>query len=275
MATERRDGFQTSDGWREITGAGPHPGPDRPEDPVAAPADGEAASPPRGLFGRIAAVIARAKEDLEAAMLNDPAARSPLEVVLTYPGVHALWMHRIAHRLWQGDHLLAARVVSHVNRFLTGIEIHPGARIGRRVFIDHGMGIVIGETATVGDGSLLYKGVVLGGTSLERTLRHPQIGRNVVIGSNACVLGGIQVGDGAKIGSGSVVIKDVPRGATVVGVPGKIVIDERGRRTGALADHEHADLPDPVAQALTRLSERVRALEETVGKSANEAAGGK
>ena len=265
MATPRRDGFQTSDGWREITGAGSHPGTDRPEDPAATPPKAESKAPRWGLVGKLASALARAREDLEAAMLNDPAARSPLEVVLTYPGVHALWMHRIAHRLWQGEHLLAARVVSHLNRFLTGIEIHPGARIGRRVFIDHGMGIVIGETATVGDGSLLYKGVVLGGTSLERTLRHPQIGRNVVIGSNACVLGGIEVGDGAKIGSGSVVIKDVPRGATVVGVPGKIVIDERGRRTGALADHEHADLPDPVAQALTKLSERLRALEEAVG----------
>ncbi|RMG14755.1 MAG: serine O-acetyltransferase [Deltaproteobacteria bacterium] len=212
-------------------------------------------------------MFARAREDLEAAMLNDPAARSHLEVFLAYPGVHALWLHRIAHRLWKDDHPLAARVVSHVNRFLTGIEIHPGARIGRRVFIDHGMGIVIGETATVGDGSLLYKGVVLGGTSLERTLRHPQVGRNVVIGSNACVLGGITVGDGAKIGSGSVVIRDVPKGATVVGVPGKIVIDERGRRTGALADHAHADLPDPVALALSRLSERVRNLEAKLGAS--------
>src|SRR6185437_2981979 len=146
-------------------------------------------------FGRLAQKIRQGiglvAEDIRAVCQNDPAARSSLEVALVYPGLHALWVHRGAHALWESDFKLGARLVSYVNRFVTGIEIHPAARIGRRVVIDHGMGIVIGETATVGDGCLLYKGVVLGGTSLERKVRHPQIGSNVVIGSNACILGAI------------------------------------------------------------------------------------
>src|SRR5271165_5411203 len=150
------------------------------------------------------------REEIDATLARDPAARSRLEVVLCYPGFHALVWHRLAHWLWQRGWLLAGRFVSYLGRVLTGIEIHPGARIGRRVFIDHGMGIVVGETATVGDECLLYKGVVLGGTSLEHTVRHPQVGKGVVIGSNACILGAIHVGDRARIGSGSVVVKDVP-----------------------------------------------------------------
>lgn len=207
----------------------------------------------------------RAHEDVSAVCANDPAARSPLEVLLVYPGLHALWMHRIAHKLWVADDRLAARVLSHANRFVTGIDIHPGATIGRRVVIDHGMGIVIGETASVGDGCLLYKGIVLGGTSLARVKRHPQLGDNVVVGSNACILGAIEIGDGARIGSGSVVVKAVPAGATVVGVPARVIVPPKHRFDAAL---DHANLPDPVTEMIRalaaqneRLRERVTALE--------------
>jgi serine O-acetyltransferase len=274
MVTPRRHAFHTSDGWREISGDGAHPGDAIPPDPVAQRARDEGPVPcPRceagagegaargGLLERARRGLATMVEDVDAAMHNDPAARSRAEVALTYPGVHALWLHRVAHGLFRRGHPLAARAVSETNRFVTGIEIHPGATFGHGVFIDHGMGIVIGETAYVGDGCLLYKGVVLGGTSLERTVRHPHLGRNVVVGSNASVLGGIHLGDGAKVGSGSVVIRDVPAGATVVGVPGRVVIDEQGRRVSALADHAHADLPDPVSEALGRLTRRIEALE--------------
>src|ERR1700730_4056777 len=186
-------------------------------------------------------------EDIGAVRANDPAARSSLEVALVYPGLHALWLHRAGHALWKHDFKLGARMLSYANRFVTGIEIHPGARIGRRVFIDHGMGIVIGETATLGDGCLLYKGVVLGGTSLEPTVRHPQVGSGVVIGSNACILGAIHVGDHARIGSGSVVVRDVPPGATVVGVPGRLIVPKNARFDAAL---DHANLPDPVTEMI-------------------------
>ncbi|MBX5484350.1 MAG: serine O-acetyltransferase [Myxococcaceae bacterium] len=203
--------------------------------------------------------------DLHAALAHDPAARSRLEVLLAYPGVHALFLHRIAHQLWNRDFKLAARLLSHVNRFGTGVEIHPGARIADGVFIDHGMGVVIGETAVVEEGCIIYKGVVLGGTTLEKRIRHPHLHRNVIVGSNACVLGAISVGEGARIGSASVVIKDVPAGATVVGVPGRIVTDRR-----PLTDElDHAALPDPVADVLRSLAaqqetlaERLAALEE-------------
>jgi serine O-acetyltransferase len=208
-------------------------------------------------------------EDIRAVCQNDPAARSAFEVALVYPGLHALWVHRGSHALWNHDFKLGARIVSHVNRFATGIEIHPAARIGRRVVIDHGMGIVIGETASVGDGCLLYKGVVLGGTTLERRVRHPQIGDNVVIGSNACILGAIHVGDHARIGSGSVVVTDVAPAATVVGVPARVIVPKQARFDAAL---DHANLPDPVADMIRalaeqneRLRERVAVLEQKLG----------
>ena len=213
----------------------------------------------------LGAVARRAQEDICAVVANDPAARSRFEVVLVYPGLHALWLHRIAHDLWVDGNQLEARVLSHVNRFITGIEIHPGATIGRKVVIDHGMGIVIGETATVGDGCLLYKGVVLGGTKLARTRRHPQLGANVVVGSNACILGAIEIGEGARIGSGSVVVKAVPAGATVVGVPARIIVPAHERFDAAL---DHANLPDPVTDMIRslaaqneRLRERLHAIE--------------
>ena len=209
----------------------------------------------------------RIKEDIGSAMAKDPAAKNAMEVMLCYPGLHALWVHRIAHFFYLKRIYVIARMLSHVSRFFTGIEIHPGAKIGRRVFIDHGMGIVIGETSEIGDDTILYKGVVLGGTSLEKEKRHPTIGKNVVIGSNACVLGPIAIGDGAKIGSGSVVVKDVPGGATVVGVPGKIV--EKKIMNKLALDFEHGNLPDPIADVVKimlkmqhELEERLKTLEK-------------
>ena len=204
-----------------------------------------------GLFALIA-------EDIETVMRLDPAARHALEVLLVYPGLHALWLHRASHAMWQRGFVLAPRLLAHANRRWTGIEIHPGARFGRRVFIDHGMGIVIGETATVGDDCLLYKGVVLGGTSLARKERHPTLGRGVVVGTNASVLGPIHLGDGAKVGSNSVVIRDVPEGATVVGVPGRVVTPDKASVLQAL---DHANLPDPIAQVVARLMDNIETLE--------------
>jgi serine O-acetyltransferase len=183
-------------------------------------------------------------------------------VALCYPGLHALWIHRLSHGLWRRGWVLAPRFLSHLGRFYTGVEIHPGATIGEGVFIDHGMGVVIGETAEVGDGCVLYKGVVLGGVSHARVRRHPRLGREVVVGSNACVLGAIDVGDGARIGSGSVVVRDVPARSTVVGIPGRVVT---GKHQAQSEDELHADLPDPVAEAMQRLSGRLAKLEETLG----------
>ena len=186
------------------------------------------------------------REDIQTVFAKDPAARGVLEVIFCYPGLHALWFHRLAHFLWHLKLRFLARLVSHVTRFLTGIEIHPCAKIGRRFFIDHGAGVVIGETAEVGDDVLVYQGVVLGGTSLKKEKRHPTIGNNVVMGTGSVALGAITVGNGARIGSGSVVIKPVPPGATVVGIPGRIVED----RHKPLTDLEHGKLPDPVAEAV-------------------------
>lgn len=215
--------------------------------------------------------------DVDAVLDHDPAARSRLEVVLTYPGLHAVWGHRTAHSFWKRDRKLAARVLSHVNRFLTGIEIHPGATLGQGVFIDHGMGVVIGETATIGDGCILYKGVVLGGTSMARTVRHPQLGKHVVVGSNACILGAIPIGDGARIGSGSVVVRPVPAGATVVGVPGRIVPLTTDRRARFDATLDHASLPDPVTEMVRalrdeneKLRQRLTQIEAALGVSTPE-----
>lgn len=166
---------------------------------------------------------ARLVEDLDAAARRDPAARSRLELLLCYPGLHAVWIHRVAHRLWRAPGLrLPARLLSQLNRWLTGVEIHPGATIGRRLFIDHAMGVVIGETAEVGDDVMLYHGVTLGGRSMRRVKRHPTVGDGVTIGAGATVLGPITVGAGAQIGANAVVVKDVPPGAVVVGVPGRV-----------------------------------------------------
>lgn len=202
------------------------------------------------------------KEDINTVFASDPAARNILEVIFCYPGLHAIWLHRVANFLWRYNLRFLARFLSHMNRFLTGIEIHPGAKIGRRFFIDHGMGVVIGETSEIGDDVLMYKGVVLGGTTLEKGKRHPTIGNCVVLGTGSTVLGPITIGDGAQIGAGSVVIKSVPSGATVVGIPGRIVeID--GRKP--VIDLEHGKLPDPVSEAIGLLSERQNKIEEYLG----------
>lgn len=207
------------------------------------------------------------REDILNVFKKDPAARNIVEVVLCYPGLHALWAHRVAHWLWTHHLKLAGRLVSEINRFFTLIEIHPGATIGRRLFIDHGAGVVIGETAEIGDDVLIYQGVVLGGTSLEKKKRHPTVGNGVVFGTGSVALGHIVIGDGARIGSGSVVIRSVPAGATVVGVPGRVVGE-----TPKIPELEHARLPDPVAEAIKavlkgqhRLEERLRQLEKAVG----------
>jgi len=171
-------------------------------------------------------MFSRIREDIACVFERDPAARSTWEVITCYPGFHALLIHRLAHGLWRAGMRWLGRLVSHVSRFLTGIEIHPGAQVGRRVFIDHGMGVVIGETAEIGDDCTLYHGVTLGGTSWNKGKRHPTLGRGVVIGAGAKVLGPIVIGDGAKIGSNAVVVKDVPAGATAVGTPARIIVDE-------------------------------------------------
>lgn len=197
------------------------------------------------------------REDVQTVFAKDPAARSTLEVLLCYPGLHALWAHRLAHSLWRHKFRLVARIASHVNRFFTGIEIHPGASIGRRFFIDHGAGVVIGETSEIGNDVLLYQGVALAGTTTEKKKRHPTLGNNVEMGSGSIALGAITIGDGARIGAGSVVIKSVPPGATVVGIPGKAVED----RHKPITDLEHGELPDPVTEALKRVLKRQDKLE--------------
>ncbi len=207
-----------------------------------------------GVFGLI-------REDIRTVFEKDPAARSVIEILTSYPGVHAVWMHRIAHVLWRRDLHWPARFLSHINRWLTGIEIHPGAYLGRRVFIDHGMGVVVGETAEVGDDVLIYKGVVLGGVSLEPVKRHPTIKQGVVLGTNAIVLGPIEVGAGSKIGSGSVVIDAVPPCATVVGVPGRVVKIEHDESCPRKHDLHHERIPDAVIDKLDALTERIAELE--------------
>lgn len=203
------------------------------------------------------------RRDVTAAMERDPAVRSRLEVVLCYPGVHALAFHRLAHGLWRREWWVLARFLSHVSRFLTGIEIHPGARIGSGVFIDHGMGLVIGETAEVGDDVTLYQGVTLGGTSLKREKRHPTLERDVVVGTGAAVIGAIRVGEGARIGAGSVVVTEVPPNSVVVGVPGKVIYRD-GRKVAPRLDLEHGDLPDPLTKAVEQMLDRIHALESEV-----------
>jgi serine O-acetyltransferase len=198
-------------------------------------------------------------EDIQTVFAKDPAARSVLEVITCYPGLHAVWLHRISHILWMHNLFFLARLTSHLSRFLTGVEIHPGAKIGKRFFIDHGMGVVIGETAEVGDDVLMYMGTVLGGTSLDKVKRHPTIDDGVVIGAGSILLGPIVVGKGAKIGAGSVVVRSVPAGATVVGVPGRIAEPEC---LVTATDLNYANLPDPMLRVVSRLLDRQNRLEE-------------
>jgi serine O-acetyltransferase len=213
------------------------------------------------------------RDDIRSVFERDPAARSTLEVLLTYPGLHAVWIHRLSHRLWRWRLKLLARLLSQLARWLTGIEIHPGATIGKRFFIDHGMGVVIGETAEIDDDCTLYHGVTLGGTSWEKAKRHPTLGKNVVVGAGAKILGPITIGDNARVGSNSVVVKDVPAGATVVGIPGRIVLakdDANSEKRRAMAEkigfdaygQHHGQLPDPVTQALDRILDHLHAVDD-------------
>ena len=216
-------------------------------------------------------MFSRIREDIASVFDRDPAARNTWEVLTCYPGFHALLSHRIAHRLWNAKFRWLARVMSHLARWFTGIEIHPGAVIGRRVFIDHGMGVVIGETAEIGDDTTLYHGVTLGGTSWNKGKRHPTLGKGVVVGAGAKILGPILVADGAKIGSNAVVVKDVPPGATAVGIPARIIEDQRDQLREAHAAKlgfsayglSKAD-DDPVAQAIRGLTDHTAELERRV-----------
>jgi len=195
------------------------------------------------------------KSDIQAVFENDPAARSWFEVVFTYSGLHAIWSHRIAHSFYRRRWFTAARTVSQISRFFTGIEIHPGATIGRRLFIDHGMGVVIGETCEIGDDVVIYQGVTLGGSGKEKGKRHPTVGSNVVIGSGAKVLGSFKVGDQANIGANSVVLKEVPPGSTVVGIPGKVV-----RQDGKRLDRLNHQLPDPMVDSMREMQQEIEQL---------------
>ncbi|HWO94750.1 MAG TPA: serine O-acetyltransferase [Bacillus sp. (in: firmicutes)] len=199
------------------------------------------------------------KEDIEVIFDQDPAARSYIEVILTYSGLHAIWSHRLAHALFKRKWFFLARAISQISRFFTGIEIHPGAKIGRRFFIDHGMGVVIGETCEIGDNVTVYQGVTLGGTGKEKGKRHPTIEDNVLIATGAKVLGSITIGANSKIGAGSVVLHPVPPNSTVVGIPGKVRI-KNGVRIDK--DLNHRDLPDPVADRFKELEEELNALKQ-------------
>ena len=227
-------------------------------------------------------MFSRIREDIRSVFARDPAAKSAWEVLTCYPGMHALWLHRFSHKLWKSGLRWLARFSSHVGRFFTGIEIHPGATIGRRVFIDHGMGVVIGETAEIGDDCTLYHGVTLGGVSWNHGKRHPTLGKGVVVGAGAKILGPFTVGEGAKIGSNSVVVKAVPPGATVVGIPARVVEDHADAARmafSAYAVSENEDDPlnkvlsslgyrsdqtqEQLAQLMSRLAELEKKLEES------------
>lgn len=196
-------------------------------------------------------MLSRLRSDIQCILDRDPAARSTWEVITCYPGLHAIWWHRPAHWFWTHNFKWLGRFTSHIGRWLTGIEIHPGATIGERVFIDHGMGVVIGETAVVGDGCTIYHGVTLGGTSLYKgTKRHPTLGKDVVVSAGAKVLGGFEVGDGAKIGSNAVVIKPVPAGATAVGIPARIIPSKKGESADVTDLHAGSSAAAPVAPTL-------------------------
>jgi serine O-acetyltransferase len=199
------------------------------------------------------------REQIDTIFREDPAAKSVLEIVLCYPGFHAILLHRLAHRLYLAGIPILPRFISQLSRFFTGIEIHPGAKVGRRFFIDHGSGVVIGETSEIGDDVLIYQGVTLGGTGKEKGKRHPTIGNNVVIGTGAKILGNILIGDHVKIGAGSVVIRPVPDHSTVVGIPGRVVRTRVSMEDETLA---HGSLPDPEGQALEELSRRISHLEQ-------------
>ena len=219
-------------------------------------------------------MFARIREDIQCVFARDPAARNSFEVLTAYPGLHAVLIHRVSHRLWQWRLKWLARIFSNIGRWFTGIEIHPGATIGRRFFIDHGMGVVIGETAEIGDDCTLYHGVTLGGTSWQKGKRHPTLANDVVVGAGAKVLGPITLADGVRVGSNAVVVKDVPAGATVVGIPGRVVArktepDEKHARRKAFAEKigfdaygTTQDMPDPVANAINCMLDHIHAMDQ-------------
>ncbi len=221
-------------------------------------------------------MFAGIKEDIQSVFDRDPAARTFMEVLTNYPGLHAIWWHRLNHKLWRANWKWLARFLSTIARWLTGVEIHPGARIGRRFFIDHGMGVVIGETAEIGDDVTLYHGVTLGGTSWNPGKRHPTLGNNVVVGAGAKILGPLYVGENARVGSNAVVVKDVPAGATVVGIPGRIVAkqgaevteqrQQLAKKFGFDAYAVSSDNPDPVANAIGRMLDHIQCLDNKVAE---------
>jgi serine O-acetyltransferase len=221
----------------------------------------------REVSGKTPGFWALLREDVHCVFERDPAARTRIEVVTTYPGVHALIMHRIAHGLWKRGWLYTARLIAYISRIWTSIDIHPGAVIGRRFFIDHGTGVVIGETAEIGNDVTLYHGVTLGGTTWNQGKRHPTLEHNVVVGAGAKILGPITLGTGVKVGANSVVINSVPQHRTVVGIPGKVVqVKESGELNPYGVDLNHHLIPDPVAGAISCLLDRIRLLEEALGK---------
>ena len=224
-------------------------------------------------------MFARLKEDIDCVFERDPAARNAFEILTTYPGLHAILIHRVSHWLWNSGMLWLARVVSTFGRWITGIEIHPGATIGRRFFIDHGMGVVIGETAVIGDGCTLYHGVTLGGTSWQKGKRHPTLGNDVVVGAGAKVLGPIEIGSGARIGSNAVVVKAVPPGTTAVGVPGRLVEptdrtngvhrEKIAQKMGFDAYGVTSDAPDPVAHAINCMLDHIHVMDKRMEEMCN------
>lgn len=202
--------------------------------------------------------LTRIKEDIQTIFDNDPAAKTMLEVILCYPGLHALLMHRAAHKLYKMDVPLIPRLISNISRVITGVDIHPGAQIGKQFFIDHGMGVVIGETTIIGDNVLIYQGVTLGGTGKETGKRHPTLKNDIVVGSGAKILGNIIIGNNVRVGAGSVVIEDVPDDSTVVGIPGRVVI-HKGQKNHNL---QHNVIPDPIKDALSQLTGEIKDLKD-------------